>query len=186
MKEHKNIDQLLNDLDQVLEINDQSSQIDLKELSKKYHEKISNERKAVSKRFIFILSVGILLILVTPTLFAKINIAVIELLLLVSFGLNYKAQKETNSQDLATSYVEFKTQKKEIALANLKLFKRFRVIFYTIFAWSILSYSYDYFSEPDNIKLITYLITVPLGFYITSRAIEDLVKEHQERVKAQD
>ena len=29
MKEHKNIDQLLNDLDQVLEIFDQSSQIDL-------------------------------------------------------------------------------------------------------------------------------------------------------------
>lgn len=186
MKEHKNIDQLLEDLDQILEINDQFSQIDLKELSKKYHEKILQERKAVSKRFIFIILVGVILIFITPTLFAKINIAVIEMLLLVSFGLNYKAQKETSSQDLATSYIEFKTQKKEIALANLKLFKRFRAIFYTIFAWSILSYSYDYFSEPDNIKLITYLITIPFGFYLTSRAIEDLVKEHQERVKALD
>ena len=43
MKEHKNIDQLLEDLDQVLEINDQSSQIDLKELSKKYDSNISKD-----------------------------------------------------------------------------------------------------------------------------------------------
>lgn len=186
MRENKNIDQLLNSLDHALEVNDSSTQINLNEIAKKYQKQQLDERRTVAKKIILIISIGIFLIAIIPNLFVQINIAAIALLFLLSFGLNYKAQKEINSQDLATTYSEFKEQKKTIALKNLKLSQRFRILFYLILIWCAFSYVFEYFSNPDTLKLVVYLTIIPLGIFASARVIENNVKEHLKRVKAQD
>lgn len=186
MSENKNIDQMLDNLDNFLEMKDDSSAINIEEIAKKYQAKKLREQKGNSRTLIGFFFLGISLFLLTPGTLGRINMVLFGILLILTYLLNYNAQKEIERQDLAVSFNNFREQRKKIALASLKQFIGMRIIFYSAFLIGIGIDIYDYIKEPHYLKLIIYPIMLTWGGILAIRSIESAIKEYRELAKAQD
>lgn len=186
MSENKNIDQILGSLDNYLDIKEESLSVNIEEMAKLYQDKKLREQKGNSKMVVGYFFLGISLFLVTPDTLARVNLIILGILLILTYLLNYKAQKEIEQQDFAVSFNEFREQRKKIALASLKQFKGMRIIYYTAILIGFGIEVYDYVKDPHYLKLIFYIATFTYGSVLAIRSIESAIKEYRRLVMAQE
>lgn len=186
MSENKNIDQILGKLDSFLDIKEESLSVNVEEMAKLYQDKKLREQKGNSRKVIGYFLLGISLFLITPDTLARINMIIFGILLVLTYLLNYKAQKEIEQQNLAVSFNDFREQRKKIALASLKQFKGMRVIYYTAILIGFGIEVYDYIRDPHYLKIIIYSTTFVLGSVLTIMSIESAIKEFRGLVMAQE
>lgn len=184
MREKKDIDQMLGNIDQLLDI-EESPSFDFEKVSKEYHDKKLREQKGNSRILIAAFFFGISLLLLSPNLENAINIVLLWITISISYWLNHKAKKEIESLNFALSFNEFKIQRKNIALASLKQFKGMRIVFYTVLLLALVVYIYSYLHEPSTLKLVTYTCSLSIGSFIMVRAIEGAVKEYRKMAEDQ-
>lgn len=186
MSDYKNIDQLLDNLDGLLENKREKPKVDLEEIARQYQEKKIREQKGNSRLLTGCFFFGISIFLLTPDTLGRINMTLLGILLILTYFLNNKARKEIEHQDFALSYNDFTEQRKKIALASLKQFQGMRIIFYCGLMIGLGLNVYDYFIDPHYLKLIIYPIMLTLGGLLIIRSIEGGIKEYRELAKAQD
>ncbi len=186
MKENKNIDQLLTNLDQYLDLDNDNTTVNIKDIAQKYHDKKISEQIGNSKNIIGLFLIGISVFLLSHSLIEKINIIILWIVLVITYWLNLKAKKEIETQNLAVSLNEFKNQRKNIANALLKQFKGLRIAFYFATLLGAGINIYDYLKDPSTLKLVVYIITISIGATLVYQSIESAIKEYQELIKDQN
>ncbi|MBC7428534.1 MAG: hypothetical protein H7336_07985 [Bacteriovorax sp.] len=186
MSNNKNIDQLLENLDSLLEIKVETSSINIEEVARLYHEKKLSEQKGNSRQIIGLILLCISLFFSSSAMINRINSITIGVLAILTFWLNYKAKKEIAEQDLSVSFNDFTLQRKKIAISLLKQFKGMRIIFSIAFSIVFYAYLYDYINEPHVLKLFIYPIVFISGSALAFHSIESGIKEYRELAKAQD
>jgi hypothetical protein len=186
MSANKNIDEMLDNLDILLDMKKEDTAINTEEVTKQYHEKKLREQKGNSYQIVGLLFLCISLYFTSSALINQINSVTFGILAILSYWLNHKAKKEIAEQDLAVSFNDFRAQRKKIALALLKQFEGMRIVFSIALTITFGAYLYDYIKEPHFLKLIVYTISLFGGSFLAINSLQSGIKEYRELTKAQD
>jgi hypothetical protein len=184
MNQDKNIDQLLNNIDGLLELTDNTQKLDIDKIAKQYREKQIREQIGNSKIFFggFLFSLSCFFL--TNDKSTKITMFIFFICMGIIYGLNHRAKKKILQQSFATTFSEFKEQRKKTAEILLKQYTAMRIPFYS-FMISIIAVDVNCFlKSPDVIGLIVYSSSIVIGGRLIIYNVESSIKEFKQIIKS--
>lgn len=175
----KNIDQLLGDIDNYLQINQDSASVDIEKAALEHKEKKLRELKGNSYQLKALFFAGVALMGLDPRIETFINVSILAFATIIMLWLHSKAKKEMNQIDVAQSFNDFFEQKKKVATGLLNLYQKIRIVMYGILIIITGFNIYFYSQSPDLLSFAIYLAGILIGGFLIVRNMESVVREYK-------
>jgi|GEM_PF-3770431 len=181
---NKNIDQLLGDLDSYLELNHESSPVDVEKIALEHKEKKLREIRGNSHHLKALFFAGIAVLALEPKIETFINMSVVALAVAILLWLHRKAKMQMSQIDVALSFHDFHEQRIKVTSELLNLYKSVRIVMYAVLFMITGTNIYFFLSKPDVLSFIVYLGATLLGGFLIIRNMECVIQEYKHTIQS--
>jgi hypothetical protein len=181
---NKNIDQLLGDLDSYLELNHESSLVDVEKIALEHKEKKLREIRGNSHQLKALFFAGIAILGLDTRIETFINMSVVALAVGILLWLHKKAKKEMAQINVAQSFNDFHEQRKKVTSELLRLYKNVRIVMYAVLITITGTNIYFYLNNPDVLSFIVYLGATLIGGSLIIRNMESVIREYKHTIQS--